>query len=203
MNPVTGRINEHGARTVDNISRRHLLRTFLEQIFLGDLPAGILLLIDRKDGADADVDVYIGGAVQWIHHKNIFPRPFRGNDNRLVVLFRGDGAQETGVPQQFGKNLIGVLIQFLDFLTVNIHPAGETENVFPQARVIDFQRDEFGRDQDFHHQAGEFTGGPFGHGLLLPQMLNQGFSFHLIPHWGLLNIIRVWYRLEAGRGDSN
>src|SRR5690606_35166449 len=74
---LSGRVNQHGRRTVDNISGRNLLVTVLENFILANQTVYIFSPINGKDRSDRYVEIDIGRAVQRIHTHHILTGLYR------------------------------------------------------------------------------------------------------------------------------
>ena len=98
-----------------------------------------------KNGADADVDVYIGRTVQGIEKYDIAAvGAVFGNDQRLFQLLRAQGADGSAGAHPVYQGLVGELVQFLHPLALHVDFAGTAQNIH-QPRLLHIAGNNFGR----------------------------------------------------------
>src|SRR5207253_8454665 len=68
---LSGRIDQHRARSIDHVARRDLTPAGLEKILLLAVLTARDLLYDRENRPHRDVDVDVGGTVERIEHQTV------------------------------------------------------------------------------------------------------------------------------------
>ena len=124
-----------------------------------------------EDGADVDVDVDVGRAVERIEDDDVPARLDRAVEgDRLFVLFadqRGDGVAQAEAVQQ---RLVGVDVELLLLLALHVGLAEGAEHV-AQARRANLRFDHLGRQRNAAEQPTEAAAGLADLLLLLQDVL--------------------------------
>jgi len=121
--------------------------------------------IDGEDGADADVDIDVGGAVEWVEKKGIVAGLIFRGDNDSFVFFGAHNGKTTMLADCGNNFFVGEQIEFFYFFTLNVDVACEPENV-DQSGADDFSSDQFCCKGNIVEQVGKFAA-CFGEKLLL------------------------------------
>jgi hypothetical protein len=123
---VTGCVNHHCARAIDEVSGRELIGPALQAIFKRAVGfTGRDFPVNRKNGPDTGVDIDVGGAVQWIEHQDV-PSAFAAirNRNNSLGFFGRHHAKVAAMSHCTVDRLLRELIEFLHGLAVHIEVAG-------------------------------------------------------------------------------
>ena len=130
VHALSGRVDEHRAGAVDNISRSDLLVARLEAILERALSRLRQPAIDAEDGADGNVRVDVRGAVQRIVEKHVLSvRILIGNVKDVLIFLGCHHAKMAAMVHRLIDRLIGKFIKFLHHITAHVHPVGGAEDV--------------------------------------------------------------------------
>lgn len=158
MAAATGGIDQHGAGAVDDVAGADLLAAAAEEIAVGN-GVGAFLAVDGEDGADGDVHVYIGRAVNRIEDEDVVAAWVSFWDGvNAVHLFGSHTGQPPGVVGGVDDERIGELVELLHLFAVDVGAAGDA-HYLGETGFIDVAGDDFGGDTQVGEQAGEFAGG--------------------------------------------
>ena len=155
---AAGGINQHSAGAVDDVAGADLLAAAAEEVAVGNA-AGACLAVDGVDGADGDVHVYIGRAVNRIEDEDVVAaRVFFRDGVNVFHLFGGHAGQPPGVVGGADDERIGELVEFLHLFAVDVGAAGDA-HYLGETSLVDVAGDDFGGNAQVSEQAGEFAGG--------------------------------------------
>ena len=183
VHPGSGGIDHHGRGSVQEIARRHLFAASLQQVAQAFAVAGTLGPVDGEDGAHIDVGVDVGRAVQGVEDEKVFTLGEGvGDEDEIGVLLGGDGAQHPGPLHAMDEHLVGVLVELLHLLALDVDLAGEPQNVH-QPGLAHFPGDNLGRQDEFVQKPGETPGGHGRFLLVQQQVLGDGDLGHLASPW--------------------
>ena len=177
VHAVAGRVDHHHRRAVNDVSGSHLLGAILEAVFEARFGRVVALeAIDREDGADADVDVDVRGAVERVEEQHVVAGVVFGRHDDAVVLLGAHQGEATVLANGADDLFVGEQVELLDLLALHVGRSGQAEDVH-QPRPHDFAPDEFGREGDIVQQIGHFVV-DFGiEFLLLEKMAFDGGEF--------------------------
>ncbi len=168
VHPVSHRVHEHGARTVDDVAggdlavaRLHTIRHRSGSVAFRDP------LVNREDGTDGNVHVDVRRAVQRIVEEYILARvPLLGNGYRITFFLRRHHAHASREADGLLDRLVGDNIELLLLFALHVSRAEGTEHVH-QAGPSHIPGDHLRRECDVVEQISEVAGGLGVHPLLL------------------------------------
>jgi len=141
-------VGQHRAAAINDVARRDLVAARLEDVRHHVLAvAGGIALQDGKNRADRDVGVDIARTIKRVEQHDVFAGFRLLNHVRLLVFLRHQDANIAAIPEAPHQRLIGKLIQLLNFLALDVDPAGRAHD-FEQASPLDVGGDDFGRQRD-------------------------------------------------------
>jgi hypothetical protein len=165
---VTGRVHEHGARTVHQISARDDLPPVLQHVFELSLPGRCHAPEDREDGAHRDIEIDVGRSVERVEYEHVVAgRILIRNWNQILLLFRRHAAQPPGVIVELVERTLRVHVELLYFFALHVLVSRGTENI-GEAGALRAACDQLGGQRDVVEKTRESAGG-VGETLLLPQ----------------------------------
>ena len=158
MATAAGGIDQHGAGAVDDVTSADLLATATEEVAEGYV-VGAFLAVDGEDGADGDVHVYIGRAVNRIEDEDVVAARVSFRDGVNVVhLFGSHAGQATSMVGGVDDERIGELVEFLHLFAVDVGAAGDA-HYLGETSLVHVAGDDFGGNAQVGEQAGEFASG--------------------------------------------
>jgi hypothetical protein len=159
VDAVTGGQHQHGVGTVQRIASAHLLGAGLQEVLGGRVGHAFRTTQDGEDGADGDVHVDVGRAIQRIEGNQVLAARELGRDGEHVVhLFRCHTGQMAAPAQRIQHDVIGDDVQLLLRFTLDVLAAGTAQHT-DQRALVDLMGDLLARGHDVAQQAGEVTGG--------------------------------------------
>src|SRR6185437_4643823 len=172
VNAVAGGVDEHGRRTVDDVAGGNLFGAGQQDGFLEWLAGNAL--VDGEDGADVDVDVDVGGAVERVEDDDVSARLRVGvDDDGLFVFFADKCGHAVAATEDVEENFVGVDVELLLDLALHVDGANGTESV-TEAAPTDFGFDHLGGQRDAAEQPAEGAAGLGKVLLLAPDVLLHG-----------------------------
>ena len=149
IHTVTGGIDQHGGRTVDDITCGHLMHALLEAV---TQKTGTLLrnpTINRKNSSHRNIHINIRRPIQGVHQNGVFGigRNSTLNGGDFIVLFGRKNAAFTPGFEGRLELLIGKEVQFFDRLALDIGFAGIAQDI-DQTCLVHFSVHDFGGNAD-------------------------------------------------------
>ena len=135
--------HEHRGRAVDREARRHLVAPRLQErglVRLAHLAVGRLRAAqDREDGADRDVDVDVGRAVERVEQQQVLAaRVVRRDRPRLLHLLGGERGEVAAPFVRLEQDLVRQHVELL--LRLALHVLGGRASPRPSASAPLFTR---------------------------------------------------------------
>ncbi len=146
--------HELGLRAIDAIAGGNLLAAGLEKMLLGDVGGVFGNLQHGKDGADGDVHVDIGRAIERVEQQQVFAaRVVLGDREHGVHFFRGHGGQMSAPLVGVDQHIVGDDVELLLHFALHVAGAGGAEHV-AQCAFVHGDADAFaGAGDHFDEQA--------------------------------------------------
>ena len=181
VDAVAHRDHEHGRRSVDGEPRRHLPAAGLQKRLLLGLAVlaigGLRAAQHREDGADRNVDVDIGGAVQRVDEQQILAALVRLGDRHRTLDLLGGERREVAAPDVgLHEDFVGEHVELLLRLALHVVGAGAAQPVGERA-FVDAGADRLAGARDGLEQQPQVG---VDHVLLLAsdEELRKRYSFH-------------------------
>src|SRR5690606_21309176 len=158
VHAVPGRVDEHRRRTVDDVPRRDLLEPRLEAV-LEPAALGLRdLAVHGEDRADRDVRFDVRRPVERIVEEDVVPdRELLRYRKDLVRLLRGHAAEVAAVVERLEDDLVGVDVELLLLLAVDVRLVGRAEDV-DEPGLVDLPVDELRGERDVVQNIAERAG---------------------------------------------
>ena len=152
MSSLSRGVDEHCARAVDHVSRRHLSSSGLQHVFHLTARSARDLPDNGEDGSHRNVYVDVGGAIEWIEEETVLPalEPL-GNLDDVRFFFRRDGAKSSTVIDRLDDDLVGDDVELLLRFTLDIDVLSRTENV-SETSASDFVGNHLRREREIVQQ---------------------------------------------------
>ena len=182
VHPLAGTEHKHGGRTIQDISRGHLLHAGLQDFPQGDFPgAARRTAQDGKDGAHVDVDINVGRTIKRIEDKDVIPTGEFGPHTHQFRLFLGaHGTQGPATLHAVQKDAIGDAVHLLDVLALDVHFARAAKDI-QQTGFVYPSGDGLPRQDQVIQKTGELAGGLGGTFLVQQKVFGNGNVGHEKP----------------------
>ena len=123
--------HQHGGRTIEEVACSHLLCAGAQHLVQGNLacmPFGTA--VDGEDGADIDIHVHVGGAVQGVKDDDVVAaRELGPHPDEIGIFLAGHGADGAAALHAVDKDAVGQLVYLLDSLALHVNQAGSAQYV--------------------------------------------------------------------------
>ncbi len=158
VNPVARRIDEHVGRAVDHVAGGHDIAAWLKTI---DERTWTVARSDSamhgKDRPNRRVDIDIARAIERIELKDVLALGvLRRDGDRLFHLFAAEHADMTALLNAIDDRVVGEDVELLNFFSLNVHFAGEAENVH-EAGLAHLRADDLRCERDLMEKPSEIS----------------------------------------------
>ncbi len=152
-----------------------MLGASLQEAVVADLTT--LVLEDRENGANADVDVDVGRAIKGVKQQQVFAlRVVQGHGVHVVHLFRGHARQVAAPFVGFDQHLVGDDVQLLLDFALHVLAAGGAQHV-TQSALVDADGDALASTGDHFDEQAQLRGQLGSATLLFDQVLREADAF--------------------------
>jgi hypothetical protein len=181
VDAVAGGEHQHGLRAVHGVACGHLLGAGLHEVGFGRLAHAFRSLKYREDGADGDVDVDVGGAVQWVEQQHVFAFWIAVRDRvDRFHFFRCHRRQVAAPFIRFEQDFVGDDVQFFLDFTLDVFGFGGAKDFAQRALAYRVADGLAGAGDDFDQQA-QLGRDRVVLALFFDQVLGKADAFHLFP----------------------
>ncbi len=160
VDAVAGGVDKNSGRAVNDVAGGDLLGSGLK-----DGGADVIADVggfakDGEDGADIDVDVDVGGAVEGVEDDDVFAGGGGAvEDEGLFVFFGDEGGDAVTKAEAVEEGLVGVDVEFLLGFAVDVGFASRANDVVAEAGAADFGLDHFSGEGEAREEPGEAAAG--------------------------------------------